>query len=153
MQKIQHIVKQDFRGKTSFTDGWTSTFRLKTFLYCFWCTINLHSYYISQINDCALALLRRPERHLSIQYQTDTQACLSTYTALAQRHCACVREALPYFPSTWHESQNLFHFAFSLWFQRNLAKIKQQERYKNYRKGLCRIEWKYCYGNVQEKLK
>ena len=43
--------------------------------------------------------------------------------------------------------------SFPLWFQRNLAKIKQREQYKNYSKGCYRMESKYCYGNVQEKLK
>ena len=54
----------------------------KRLLFCSWCSVNFTSYYTSQPNDFALALLRRPEQHLSIKNQTDTQACVRTYTAL-----------------------------------------------------------------------
>ena len=121
-------------------------FSWKRLLHCSWCT----SYYTSQPIDCALAFLCRPGGHLSIKYQTDTQACVRTYTALAWRSYACVWESLPYFPSTEYKSRNVFHFPFSWWFQKSLAKI-QREQYKNYRKGLYRIEWEYCYSNVQKK--
>ena len=45
-------------------------------------TVNFNSYCTSQPNDYALALLRRPERHLSIKFHIDTQACVRTYPAL-----------------------------------------------------------------------
>ena len=138
-------------GNNLFYKWTTSSFLWQCLFNCFWCSVNLDSYYTSLPNDRALVPLFWPKRHLSVKYQTDTQAYGRTYVTLGQRHCACVRESLPYFPSTEHESRNLFHFLFSLWFQKNLAKTKQREQYKNYRKGPYIIEWKYCYGNVQKK--
>ena len=108
-----HHVKEDCRGETtSFTNDEQVLFFRKRLLCCSWCTVNFNSYYTSQPNDCALALLRRPGRHLSIKYQTDNQPGVRAYTA----HCTCVRESLPYnyYPWTEHKSRNLFHFPFSL---------------------------------------
>ena len=86
------------------------------------------------------------DRHLSIKYQTDTQVCVRTYTALTWRHYACVRESLPYFPLAEYESRNLFHFPFSWWFQKSLAKsntkfqeIKPAFTEKNSNKDCCTI--------------
>ena len=72
-----HHVKEDCRGETtSFTNDEQVLFFRKRLLCCSWCTVNFNSYYTSQPNDCALALLRRPGRHLSIKYQTDNQPCV-----------------------------------------------------------------------------
>ena len=148
------FCKRTIVGRNNLFYKWTtSSFLWQCLFNCSWRSVNFDSCYTSLPNDRDLVPLFWTKLHLSIKHQTDTPAYVRTYVTLTQFHCACVRESLPYFPSTEHESRNLFHFLFSLWFQKNLAKIKQREQYKNYRKGLYRIEWKYCYGNVQEKLK
>ena len=96
----------------------------------------------------ALPLLCRSGRRLSTKYQTDTQPYVrttqpshnGTTTSKPLHAKRQLTTSLPYFPLTKYERRNLFHFPFSLWFQKSLAKIKQRERYKNYRKGLYRSE-------------
>ena len=64
-------VKGKLSGGNNPFHKWTTSSFLS--VYCSWCSVNINSYYTSlSINDSALALLRRPQRHLSIKYQTNT---------------------------------------------------------------------------------
>ena len=89
-------------GQNNLFYKWTtSSFSWQRLFNCSWCSVNFDSFYTSLPNDRALVPLFWTKLHLSIKYQTDTPAYVRTYVTLAQRHCACVRESLPYFPSTF----------------------------------------------------